>query len=332
MPRDCPPLRVLTWQVHGNYMFYLSQVPCEWWLVTRDGHPPGYAGRTPGFPWGANVREIPESQVAEAQVDCVLYQSRRHWEADRHTLLTPAQRELPSIYLEHDPPQAHPTCTRHWADAVSLLVHVTPFNALMWDSGGIPTRVVEHAAIVPADIRCSALRSEGIAVINHLQRRGRRLGADVYRELQRQAPLRLIGMDSASMPGGLGEIAHAQLPAFIAEYRYLLNPIRWTSLGLSVVEAMLLGMPVLGLATTELVSVIENGRNGWLATDPQQLAEVMRRLSADRALALRWGAQARATAQARFGIERFVRDWCEVLAVVTTSGALPTGVRAASLA
>lgn len=319
MPRDCPPLRVLTWQVHGNYMFYLSQVPCEWWLVTRPGDPPGYAGRGPGFPWNSNVREIPESQVAEAQVDCVLYQSRRHWDVDRFDVLSPAQRTLPCVYLEHDPPQEHPTNTRHWADSARLLVHVTPFNALMWDSGDVPTRVIEHAAVVPEGIRCDARRPEGIAVINHLKRRGRRLGADIYCELHGRVPLHLIGMGSQEMPSGLGEIAHAQLPAFISAYRYLFNPIRWTSLGLSVVEAMTLGMPIVGLATTELVTVVDNGRNGWLATDPEELAEVMQCLSTDRELALRWGAAARDTALQRFAIDRFVRDWSEALGWATAA-------------
>ena len=45
--------------------------------------------------------------------DCVLFQSRDHWPHDQHRILTPEQRALPRIYLEHDPPQEHPTDSAH---------------------------------------------------------------------------------------------------------------------------------------------------------------------------------------------------------------------------
>ena len=313
MPRNRGRLRVLTWQVHANYMYYLSQVPCDWYLVTRPGNPPGYAGRGAGFAWGEHVREIPADALADARFDVVLYQSRPHWEHDRLDVLSPQQRALPCIYLEHDPPRVHPTDTRHCAQSASLLVHVTAFNRMMWDSGAVPTRVIEHAACLPPDLQYDGHRPEGIAVINHLATRGRRLGADLYASVQRRAPLALVGMGSESLPGGLGEIVNWRLPSFIAEYRYLFNPVRWTSLGLAVVEAMSIGMPVVGLATTELGTVIENGRNGWIATEPETLVEIMRQLSADPALARRWGAAARETAMLRFDPQRFRRDWLHTI-------------------
>lgn len=175
---------------------------------------------------------------------------------------------------------------------------------------------------LPAELRYDGRRPEGITVVNHLAGRGRRLGADVYLALQRRTPVVLVGMDSEQLPGGLGEIVNWRLPSFMAGYRYLFNPIRWTSLGLSVVEAMTLGMPVVGLASTELVSVIDSGRNGWLATEPDELVEVMRRLSADVELARRWGAAARETALIRFSLTRFCRQWLDALEHVA---ALPTG-------
>jgi glycosyltransferase involved in cell wall biosynthesis len=314
-PRQ-PRLRILTWQEHGNYLYYLSQVPHDFWLVTRPGHPPGYAGRTASFPWGDNVHEIAPEQVAEAEFDCVLYQSRLHWEQDRRQLLSAAQRRLPAIYLEHDPPQQHPVEQRHWAQSASLLVHVTPFNALMWDNGRVPVRVVEHGVLVSEQVQYSGELRQGLVAINHLQRRGRRLGYDIYEALRSEVPLTLVGMDAEHTAGGLGEIPNLELPAFMARYRFFFNPIRWTSLGLAVIEAMSVGLPILGLATTELSTVIVNGRNGWLETDPRNLLPVMRRLLDDPALAQRWGEEARVTARSRFGIERFVRDWSAVFAEV----------------
>lgn len=173
---------------------------------------------------------------------------------------------------------------------------------------------------LPDGVAYNGRHHQGLAVVNHLDRRGRRLGADVYRALCRRAPLHLVGMGSESMPGGLGEVENWHLPQLLSEYRYLFNPIRWTSLGLSVVEAMTLGMPVIGLATTELSSVIQNGHNGWIATDPDALVEPMLRLTSDPALAARWGAAAKETAQQRFSMDRFVCQWQDALDEAMASG------------
>jgi hypothetical protein len=300
--------------VHGNYLWYLSHVPVEWWLVTLPGNPPGYVGRSASFPWGPTVHEVPRDRIREMEFDGVLYQSALHWEEDRQRWLSPRQRALPAIYLEHDPPQQHPTDTRHRAaDGVDLLVHVTAFNALMWDNGGVPVRVIEHTAVVPESVRYSGELARALTVVNHLERRGRRLGADVYERAQAALPLDLVGMDADSMPGGLGEVPNLHLPAFMARYRLLFHPIRWTSLGLSVVEAMTVGMPVVGLATTEMSTVIRNGRNGWIATDPNELIEVMQALLRNRSLAREWGNEARRTAAKRFAPARFIAEWNSAL-------------------
>jgi hypothetical protein len=311
------PLTILTWHVHGSYLYYFSHVPHLVCLPVRPERPAGYGGALPGLPWPGNVREVPADQVRRLQIDCVLYQSQKNWEEDRYEILSPAQRRLPRIYLEHDPPRLSPTDTRHPVDDPdALLVHVTPFNALMWDSGRTPTRVIEHGAVLPAHVRYTGELARGIVVVNHLRERGRRLGADVFTRARERVPLDLVGMKSGEL-GGLGEIGHGALPAFVARYRFLFSPVRYTSLGLAVCEAMHAGVPVVGLATTEMATAIENGISGFVDTRLEILVARMRTLLADPALAARLGQGARRTARARFGIERFVRDWNDALAEVT---------------
>jgi hypothetical protein len=310
------PLRVLTWHVHGNYLLYLSQAAVDFFLPVREGAPPGYGGRGRTFPFGANVHDVPAEAVRGLEFDCVLLQNRRNWEHDQYEILSEAQRRRPRIYLEHDPPHGHPTDTRHWVDDPdTLLVHVTPFNALMWDCGRTPTRVIEHGVFIPADVHYTGEIPRGIVVVNHLRQRGRLLGADVFQRLRGRVPFDLVGMDAESL-GGLGEVFPPELPAFAARYRFFFNPIRWTSLGLAILEAMTIGLPVIGLASTELVTVITSGVNGFLDTDPDRLVEPMRRLLADPAEARRLGANARQTARERFGITRFARDWEETFRLV----------------
>lgn len=303
------PLRILTWHVHGNYLYYLSQVPHTFVLPFDGTRSAGYAGRTGSLPWGENVIEVPAEQIASTPVDCILFQSARAYQEDQYRLLSEAQRRLPRIYLEHDPPQQHPTNTCHPVDdPAMLLVHVTPFNALMWDNGRTPTRVIEHGVMIPDEARYRGELARGIAVVNNLALRGRRLGADIFEAARERVPLDLVGM-GATLSGGLGEISNMELPAFLSHYRFYFHPIRWTSLGLAALEAMMVGLPVVGLATTELVTVIRNGDNGFVDTDPQRLAGAMRHLIDSPGDAARMGSSARRIALERFNIERFVDDW-----------------------
>ncbi len=316
MPRPDRPLRILTWHVHGNYLWNLTQVPHDFYLVTDAQRSTHHAGRTGSIPWGTNVHEAPVERIRDMDFDLVLYQSRDAWEQERHTLLSEAQQRLPRIYLEHDPPQQHPTNTVHWVDdPQTLLVHVTPFNALMWDAGRTPTAVVEHGVRPLAQAHWHGERASGLVVVNNLDRRGRRLGLDVYQQVAAELPLVLVGMGAERLAaiGGRGEVRNHDLPAVMAEHRFFFNPIRYTSLGLSIIEAMMVGLPVVGLATTELVTVIRNGENGFIDTRVDRLIDAMKQLLNDPAEARRLGEAGRRTACERFGIERFVRDWMEVM-------------------
>jgi hypothetical protein len=316
------PLRVLTWHIHGSYLYYLTHAHQEFYLPVKNGRPEGYAGRTVSYPWPANLHEVPAEEVRHLRLDCLLFQSRQNYERDQHEILSAEQRRLPRIYLEHDPPREHPTDTRHWFDDPDgLLVHVTAFNDLMWDSGRTATRVIDHGVPDPGRMLFTGDKERGLTVVNNLRLRGRRLGYDIYQQVARDIPLDLVGMGWQEA-GGLGEVSHRDLPTFAAPYRFFFNPIRYTSLGLSILEAMMIGMPIIGLATTELVTVIENGVAGYLDTDPRRLIEHMRRLLRDPEEARQLGAGARRIALDRFHIHRFVRDWDETFQLV--AGRRPT--------
>ncbi len=305
-------LRVLTWHVHGNYLYYLSQTPHEF-LVPVGRPSPGYAGCPPGFPWPANIQEVAVSELPGTDFDCILFQSATAYMADQYELLTPEQRALPKIYLEHDPPQEHPTDTFHPVDDPDmLLIHVTHFNRLMWNSRRTPTRVIEHGVLVPPHLTYSGEWEKGLVVVNHLERRGRRLGADIFEQIRHRLPLDLAGMDSAGA-GGLGDVGHDRLPELMCRYRFVFHPIRYTSLGLALCEAMSLGVPPVALATTEAPTVIQHNVSGYLDTSVDGLVRCMERLLTDLDEARRLGAGARGVARTRFAIDRFTRDWDQTL-------------------
>jgi glycosyltransferase involved in cell wall biosynthesis len=301
-------MRILTWHVHGAYLRSLLSVEHEWLVPVAPGRPPHGAGLPDdGPPWPANVREVDAADLAQTEVDVVLFQHHAEWDA-RHELLSPAQLAGPRVFVEHDPPFRGPvTDARHPAteDPGVTLVHVTAYNALMWDSGELRTAVIDHG-VPDLGARWTGELPRGISVVNNLARRGRRLGADVFARAAQAVPLDLVGM-------GADELAPQDLPAFEARYRFLFNPIRYTSLGMAVCEAMMLGMPVVALATTEHAVAVGDGIGGYVSTDVDELIERMRQLIADPALAARLGEGARARALQRYGLGRFAERWTEVL-------------------
>jgi hypothetical protein len=312
-------LRILTWHVHGNYLFSLSHVPHDFVVPVAADRRPGYTPLGHKIPWGSNITEVRVEDLAGERFDCIIYQSRTTYETDAPGLLTASQRALPSIYLEHDPPLGHPTDTPHWfRHKRGMLVHVTHYNALAW-LPAVAARVIEHG--VPADpsIRATGESAKGITVINHLQSRGRRMGGDLFEWARERVPLDLIGMQSETM-GGLGEVSNMQVGATVARYRFFYTPIRYTSLGLALIEAMLAGVPVVGIAATELPTVISNEHNGFVHTDNRLIVDVMQHLIARPDVARQWGEEGRATAMARFGMARFVRDWLKALDEVMAPG------------
>lgn len=307
--------RVFTWHIHGSYLFYLSQANIDIYIPVTGERTEGYYGRGDTFPFGSNVIEVPASEVSQLEFDCILFQTNKNFLVDQYEILSPLQRQLPRIYLEHDPPQEHPVNTSHVVanEADITLVHVTHFNKLMWDSNKAAARVIEHG-VTDAGMHYTGDYEKGIVVVNNLPQRGRICGFDIFTQLSAQVPMDLIGMGTEEH--GLGEVLHPQLPEFIGRYRFFFHPIRYTSLGLAVCEAMMLGIPVVGLATTELSTIIRNGYNGFIHTDMELLARNMHLLLHDKELAKEIGMNGRRTALERFGIERFAQDWEKLIHAV----------------
>lgn len=301
--------KILTWHIHGSYLYYLSQADCELYLPVKKERPEGYGGKVEGLNWGNNVHEVEADKVKSMKFDCILYQSPKNYLKDKFELLDDDQiKNTPQIYLEHNPPRKHPTNTRHIADNQTLIVHVTHFNKLMWDAGNSPTKVIEHGVIVPEDASYVGKKKKGVVVVNNLKKRGRRLGLDVFKQVRKHVPLDLVGMGSKEI-GGLGEIKHKDLPYFISQYRFFFNPIRYTSMGLSVCEAMMVGLPVVGLATTEMPVNVKNNKSGFIHTNIEFLTDKMKLLLRDKETAERLGNNSKKYAQKQFSINRFISDW-----------------------
>jgi len=310
-------LNILTWHIHGSYLNTLARIEHNWYLPIKPGRPEGYGGRGPTFDLPDYVCEVPAEQVRDLKLDLIIYQSPKNYVEDQFELLTSEQRRLPKIYLEHNTPKPSAVDARHPVDDPNvLLVHVTHYNRLMWDNGRTPTVVIEHSVAIDPSIRYRGKRESGITVVNGMQKRPRIAGYDILLHTRQKIPLDCLGIGTETI-GGLGDIPYRNLHHLLADYRFLFSPMRYTSLPLAVIEAMTIGMPIVSLATTELPTVILHGETGYVSCDIDTLIEQMRFLLSDYEEASRMGRNARALAQQRFGLDRFINDWNRAFVLVT---------------
>jgi glycosyltransferase involved in cell wall biosynthesis len=233
---------------------------------------------------------------------------------------------VPAVYVEHNTPlHGRPDVpdTRHplaGQDDIAI-VHVTAFNELFWDCDGARTTVIDHGIVDPGR-RWTGELARAAVVVNDPVRRGRSVGADLLPGLSEAAPLDVFGMRVDRLPETLGLApdrlaVHEDLPQELmhdelARRRVYVHTARWTSLGLSLLEAMHLGMPVVVLAATE-AAVAVPPEAGVVTTRRDGLADGVRRFLADPALAAEAGAAARRHALERYGLKRFLDDWDELL-------------------
>jgi glycosyltransferase involved in cell wall biosynthesis len=310
-------MRIFLWHVHGSWTTAFVQGRHEYLVPVLPDRGPDGLGRAKTWDWPASVREVTPEEAAGAEVDVVLMQRPAELNGLAECWLRrPPGSDVPAIYLEHNAPEGRIAEMRHpAADRPDLtLVHVTNFNALFWDAGRTPVRVIEHGIVDPG-YRYTGELPRAAVVINEARRRGRVTGTDLLPELGKDVPLDLFGMGASAL-GGIEDLPQARLHDEMARRRVYLHPMRWTSLGLSLIEAMQLGMPVVALDTTEVREAVPP-EAGVVSNRVEVLRAALKTMTNSPDDALRMGRAARKAALQRYGLERFLHDWDRVLEEAT---------------
>lgn len=271
----------------------------------------------------ANCREVSWAELAADPPDLVLLQRPDDLGLCERGLGLRPGKDVPAIYLEHNTPKEQVPNTRHpLADQRGLLlVQVTHFNQLFWDVGSTPSVVIEHGVADPGH-RYTGELARLAFVVNEPVRRWRVTGTDLLAAFDAH-PIDAFGIDGDLLPAELGshcpQLAFAgnhlpeDLYAALARRRVYLHLNRWTSLGLSLIQAMMLGLPVVVLDTTEASRAVPP-EAGALSCDIGELTRVAAQLLKDPEEAAARGRVAREAALRRYGLARFLADWDEAYA------------------
>jgi hypothetical protein len=300
-------MRILVWHVHGSWMTAFVQGRHTYLVPVLPDRGPDGRGRAQTWDWPSSVVELTPQDLADADVDVVVAQRPEDLDLAERWLRRRPGRDVPTLYLEHNTPEGHVDEMVHpLAERTDIpVVHVTHFNRLFWDTGKAPSQVIEHGIVDPGP-RYRGSLARAVSVVNDPVRRGRVTGTDLLAVLRQEVPVDLFGMRSEPL-GGL-DLPQDRLHDAMAQRRVYLHPNRWTSLGLSLIEAMHLGLPVVALGTTAHADAVPAGA-GVVSNRLDVLAAGLRRLIRDPGEAAEAGKVGRRAALARFGLDRFLADW-----------------------
>ena len=320
-------MKILIWHDHGSWTNNFVQGGHDYVLPLVPDRGPDGRGRAATWEWPPNVREVPLERLADEEVDIAIVQRPRHVELIAEHLGPIGGRRMPPIvWLEHNAPQGRINEMRHPAAGcqhVAMVVHVTHANALLWDTGAVPTTVIRHGIVDPGQQWSGAEQSTAV-VVNEPVRRARVAGTDLLPRFGAVAPVHVYGMAVTPLDELFGSPSwlhtHEDLPqpemhAQLATHRCYVHPFRWTSLGLSLLEAMAIGMPVVALAMTEAPAAIGE-RAGVVSNDIDELTSAVRQLMHDRDWAEELGAAARSRVLCRYGLDEFLEGWNRLLEVL----------------
>jgi len=314
-----PERSLLVWHVHGSWTesFVAGR---HRYLIPRNANRDAFGRGVCGRNW-RRAQEISSERLRDEDIDLVVLQRQEEIELATRWLGRRPGIDIPAVYVEHNAPRpfaaesVHPVADR---DDIPL-IHVTDFNRLMWNNGSAPTRVITHGIADPGQLYTGEIPAAA-TMINEPSRRWRTVGADLLAQLASHAPIDVWGIDTEQLNDrlwnghvrGKGDVPAPRLLHQVARRRVYLHTARWTSLGMSLVEAMYLGMPVVAVAST-MAPLVVPAEAGVVSADVKTLAFALEAFITDLPAATAAGKAARDFAMAHFTLERFLAEWDEVI-------------------
>lgn len=305
---------ILAWHVHGSWTQSLVAGRHRYLIpvnAAKDADGRGLLGRD----W-PHAEEVDADRLRDEDIDLVVLQRPEEIElTERWTGRRPGL-DVAAVFVEHNTPRPFAVDSVHpLADRSDIpVVHVTDFNRLMWDNGKAPTLVINHGIADPG-LRYSGEVAAAATMINEPLRRWRTVGADLLVPLGARVPIDVWGIGTPALADrdwagvrAQGDVTGPQLWRDVARRRVFLHTARWTSLGLSLLEAMFLGMPVVAVAST-MAPLVVPAEAGVVSADVETLASALERFVSDPPAAAAAGKAARDFAMAHFALDRFLRDW-----------------------
>ena len=220
------------------------------------------------------------------------------------------QLNLPVVSLEHTFPT--PNLKDEWLAEIKTMagdinVFISEHSRDAWDIRSPSLEVIHHSVdselFKPLDIDTKPYL---LSVVNDFANRDYCCNYEGWKRVTAELPTKLLGSNE-----GLSEPAPS-IQALVEEYnqcRVFLNTSTLSPVPTALLEAMSCGSAVVSTATCMIPEVIENGVNGFISNDEEELRGYIQKLFKDEDLAKELGDNARKTILEKFSEERFINDW-----------------------
>lgn len=301
-------LKILTCPTHEGYQTMLGETGHEFYMLSGENIKT-WDFHTRPLPKNHYIFNLPVDHMrGDIQFDLILCQNR----LQQYQMLKQISERtgLPMVIVDHTEPP--PGILPHDMEIVKNFqaeqyVFITDYNRKSWGyENAENATVIRHG--IDTDIFCgySGVSESGISVVNQFPQRDVFCGWEIWQQIAKEVPMGLLGDN----PGLSQSINNSyELARMIGQHRFFLNTSQLSPVPLSLLEAMAVGCPPISTAKQEIPSIIENGVNGLISNDVNELIDSCKYLLSHPDEAKRLGSNARQTILDRFSLEQFIRSW-----------------------
>jgi len=308
-------LNILTFPTHERYESMLA----------KTGHS-FYSYRAEGIKdWNETYAKLPDNYIlldpalGEAQIpdyvdfDLVLSQNKFGQFQIAKELAT--KFHLPLVSLEHTLPMPQwdeniLLQTRQMRGHVNVFISDYSIDNWGWESQE-DTEVITHG--IDTELFCPSETNSGdeiLSVVNDWINRDWCCGFSIWQDVIKGLPHKVVGdTPGLSKPAASTE----ELVATYQNSRIFLNTSTISPVPTALMEAMSCGCAVVSTATCMIPEIIENGVNGFISNDHEELKQYLVDLLNDEGLAKEIGNNARKTITEKYSASKFVDRWNEIL-------------------
>ena len=187
---------------------------------------------------------------------------------------------------------------------------ISAYNMAEW--GAADASVVEHGVDIDFWKPDENIERDNacLSVVNDWPNRDWCCGYNLWQQTVQGLPIKVFGKSP-----GLSEPANstAHLREIYKCSRIFYNTSLHSPVPTVLLEAMSCGCAVVSTNNCMIPEIIQNGKNGLVSNDPQELRGFLELLLKDHDLAKELGDNARKTIKERYSLERFVNSWNALL-------------------
>jgi len=187
---------------------------------------------------------------------------------------------------------------------------ISAYNMAQW--GAADASVVEHGVDIDFWKPDENIERDNacLSVVNDWPNRDWCCGYNLWQQTVQGLPIKVFGKSP-----GLSEPANstAHLREIYQSSRIFYNTSLHSPVPTVLLEAMACGCAIVSTANCMIPDIIENGKNGLISNDPQELRGFLQLLLKDEDLAKELGDNARKTIVEKYNLEKFVDNWNNLL-------------------